>query len=127
MKARVGTTVWQNQTDERGPTMSDFNKSRRVFLRTAALGAAAVPLAGLAVGSSNAYAAKPHAEDGHALGYVNDSTTTDSARHQKGQHCSNCVFWAGENSGGWGTCRHPKFADVQVNQNGWCNSYAPAA
>lgn len=106
--------------------MSDVNKSRRVFLRTAALGVAAVPLARFATHAPAAHAAKPHAKDGHALNYVNDASTTDHPRHQEGSKCSNCVFWAGENSGGWGTCRHPQFADVQVNQNGWCNSYAPA-
>lgn len=105
--------------------MSEINKSRRVFLRTAALGAAAVPLARFALHSPGAHAAKPKAEDGHALDYVNDASTSDHSRYQEGQNCANCVFWAGENSGGWGDCRHPQFADVQVNQNGWCSSYAP--
>ena len=107
--------------------MSEINKSRRVFLRTAALGAAAVPLARFAMHSPGALAAKPHAEDGHALNYVNNASTSTNARYQEGQQCQNCVFWGGENADGWGACRHPQFADVQVNQNGWCNSYAPGA
>mgnify|MGYP006272675873 CR=1 FL=1 len=105
--------------------MSEINKSRRVFLRTAALGAAAVPMARFAV--PTAHAAKPKAEDGHALDYVNDASTSSHARHQDGQQCQNCVFWAKDAKDGWGTCRHPQFASVQVNANGWCSSYAPGA
>ena len=105
--------------------MSEINKSRRVFLRTAALGAAAVPMARFVVPS--AHAAKPHAEDGHALNYVNDATPSSHDKYQDGQKCQNCVFWAKDAKDGWGTCRHPKFADVLVNENGWCNSYAPGA
>ena len=107
--------------------MSEINKSRRVFLRTAALGAAAVPLARFAMHSPGAHAAKPHAEDGHALDYVNDASTSAHARHQDGQQCQNCVFWAKDAKDGWGSCRHPQFASVLVNENGWCSTYAPGA
>jgi len=106
--------------------MSDINKSRRVFLRTAALGVAAAPLARFATHAPAAQAAKPHAENGHALNYVNNASNSDHPRHKDGNQCSKCVFWAGDNSGDWGTCRHPQFAGVQVNKNGWCSSFAPA-
>lgn len=43
--------------------MSDFNKSRRVFLRTAALGVVAVPLAKAVTHVPAAHAEKPKAED----------------------------------------------------------------
>ncbi|SFM43960.1 high-potential iron-sulfur protein [Marinobacter pelagius] len=105
--------------------MSDFNKSRRVFLRTAALGAAAVPLARIAVHSPAAHAEKAKAEDGHAMDYVNDATTSDHPKYKDGNKCSTCAFWAGEESGGWGTCRHPEFSDVLVNKNGWCSTWVP--
>ncbi|MDX5336579.1 MAG: high-potential iron-sulfur protein [Marinobacter sp.] len=105
--------------------MSDFNKSRRVFLRTAALGVAAVPLARVATHVPAARAEKPRAEDGHALDYVNDGSTSDHEKYQDGNKCSNCAFWAGEESGGWGGCRHPQFSDVLVNADGWCNTWVP--
>lgn len=107
--------------------MTDVNKSRRVFLRTAALGVAAVPLARFATHSPAAHAAKPKAEDGHALDYVNDGSTSDHARYQEGNKCSNCVFWSGEETEGWGGCRHPQFANVLVASDGWCSTYAPGA
>lgn len=105
--------------------MSDVDKSRRVFLRTAALGVAAIPLARFATQSPAAYAAMPKAEDGHALDYVNDATTSGHSKYQQGQKCEGCAFWGGEESNGWGKCRHPQFSDVLVNANGWCNTWVP--
>ncbi|MGM0569923.1 high-potential iron-sulfur protein [Marinobacter sp.] len=106
--------------------MNDHNPSRRVFLRTAALGIAAVPLARFATYSGNAQAQDlPKAEDGHALDYVNDASEADHEKYQSGQKCESCAFWAGEEADGWGKCRHPEFTDVLVNAEGWCNTYAP--
>ncbi|KPQ30516.1 MAG: High potential iron-sulfur protein [Marinobacter excellens HL-55] len=105
--------------------MSDFKKSRRVFLRTAALGVVAVPLARVATHVPAARAEKPKAEDGHALDYVNNGADSGHDKYQDGNKCSNCAFWAGEESGGWGGCRHPQFANVLVNAEGWCNTYVP--
>lgn len=106
--------------------MNDHNPSRRVFLRTAALGLAAVPLARFATHSNKAQAQDmSKAEDGHALDYVNDASDSAHEKYQSGQKCESCVFWAGEEADGWGKCRHPKFSDVLVNAEGWCNTYAP--
>ncbi|MFO8142347.1 MAG: high-potential iron-sulfur protein [Marinobacter sp.] len=105
--------------------MSDFSKSRRVFLRTAALGVIAVPLAKVATHVPVAHAQKPKAEDGHALDYVNNGADSDHDKYQEGNKCSNCAFWAGEESDGWGGCRHPQFSSVLVNTEGWCNTYVP--
>lgn len=104
--------------------MTDNNDNpRRQFLRQAIGTAAILPLAGLAARPALAQD-DPHAEDGHALNYVNDNTTSDHARHQEGQHCGNCVFYQGGEDE-WGPCQHPQFRDVQVNNNGWCSAYAP--
>lgn len=106
--------------------MSEHNPSRRVFLRTAALGLAAVPLARFATHSNTARAQDlPKAEDGHALDYVNKASDTDHDKYKEGQNCESCAFWAGEEADGWGKCRHPEFTDVLVNAEGWCNTYAP--
>ncbi|MFW5824638.1 MAG: high-potential iron-sulfur protein [Marinobacter sp.] len=106
--------------------MREHNSSRRVFLRTAALGLAAIPLARLSTYSGMAHAKDlPKAEDGHALDYVNDASDADHKKYKKGQKCESCAFWAGEEADGWGKCRHPKFSDVLVNAEGWCNIYAP--
>jgi len=104
--------------------MSDINKSRRVFLRTAALGVAAVPLARFATHSPQARAEMEKAEDGHALDYVNDGADSDHDKYEDGQRCDNCAFWAGEESDGWGKCNHPEFSNVLVKDKGWCNQYA---
>jgi len=105
--------------------MSEFNESRRVFLRTAALGVAAVPMAKMAFHSPEAKAEMPKAEDGHALDYVNDAADSDHDRYEEGQQCDNCAFWAGEKKDGWGGCHHPDFQNVLVAAEGWCNVYAP--
>ncbi|MBE0487034.1 high-potential iron-sulfur protein [Marinobacter sp.] len=105
--------------------MSDFNKSRRVFLRTAALGVVAVPLAKVATHVPTAHAEKPKAKDGHALDYVNNGPDSAHAKFQEGHKCANCVFWAGEVSDGWGGCNHPQFSNVLVSAEGWCNTYVP--
>lgn len=107
--------------------MNDHNPSRRVFLRTAALGVAAIPLARFATHSDKAQAQDdlPKAEDGHALDYVNNASDSNHEKYQSGQKCESCAFWAGEEADGWGKCRHPEFSDVLVNAQGWCNAYAP--
>jgi len=105
--------------------MSEFDKSRRVFLRTAAMGAAAIPMAKLATHSPEAKAGKSKAEDGHALDYVNDASDSDHSAYSDGEQCDNCAFWSGEEENGWGGCQHPDFSDVLVNAEGWCNVYAP--
>ncbi|WP_339798699.1 high-potential iron-sulfur protein [uncultured Marinobacter sp.] len=105
--------------------MSDTKQSRRVFLRTAALGVAALPLARFATHSPTAHASKPKAEDGHALDYLNNGADSNHEKHKDGQMCQNCVFWTGEVEDGWGNCQHPQFANVLVNAEGWCNTYVP--
>ena len=105
--------------------MSEINKSRRVFLRAAAMGVVAVPFAKVALHTPMAHASLPQAADGHALDYVNNGTDSSHARYQAGQKCDGCVFWAGEEADGWGKCRHPSFANVLVNAEGWCSVFVP--
>lgn len=105
--------------------MSKVNESRRVFLRTAALGVAAIPLAKFATHAPQARAEMPKAEDGHALDYVNDGADSDHEKYHEGRQCDGCAFWAGEESDGWGKCRHPQFSDVLVKAEGWCNTWVP--
>ena len=104
--------------------MSEFDKSRRVFLKTAALSVAAIPMAKMAFHSPEARADMAKAEDGHALDYVNDGADSDHPDYSDGERCDNCVFWSGEKENGWGGCNHPSFSDVMVNAKGWCSIYA---
>ena len=103
--------------------------ARRRFLRSALAVGAAVPLAGVGLGSA-ARAAEdlPRAEDGHAWDYVNDaSDAADHEAYEPGQACDNCIFWTGEVADGWGGCQHPDFEDVLVNADGWCAAYVEGA
>lgn len=106
----------------------DISKSRRLFLRGAVLSAAVIPVAGLGLKvSSKAFAQDmPHAEDGHALDYVNNAPDSNHERHEEGQQCQKCVFWAGDPQNGWGRCNHPQFSNVLVNANGWCSAFVSA-
>ena len=107
----------------------DTSKSRRTFLRGAALTLAIAPVAGVSfTGGRKALAEdRPKAEDSHAHDYVNDaSDASDHELYEENQLCENCVFWDGEVENGWGGCNHPDFLDVLVNAEGWCDAYAPA-
>lgn len=60
-----------------------------------------------------------------ALQYVEDATTTDNAKHKKGDYCSNCMFYHGKAGENWGPC--DLFPGKAVHANGWCVSHAPKA
>ncbi|WP_290652326.1 high-potential iron-sulfur protein [Aquisalimonas sp.] len=96
---------------------------RRRFLKTGAMAVAALPLSTLI--HQRSVKAMPQAEDGHALDYVNDAAdAADHPEYEEGQYCHNCAFWAGAEDNGWGQCHHPEFADVLVNEDGWCSVWA---
>lgn len=60
-----------------------------------------------------------------ALGYVEDATTTDTAkftRYEAGQTCANCLLYQAEADREVGGC--PLFAGKSVAAKGWCNSWA---
>lgn len=59
-----------------------------------------------------------------ALGYVEDATTTDTAkfaRYEAGQTCANCQLYQGADGSESGPC--PLFAGHAVAAAGWCNSW----
>ena len=108
--------------------MTDRLRTRRSMLKAAGIIATGAPLAILAGYGTRAAKAddRPHAEDGHALDYVNDAA--DAAGHDRyteGARCQDCAFWAGHVDGSWGGCNHPNLSDVLVNQDGWCEAFAP--
>lgn len=60
-----------------------------------------------------------------ALGYANDATKTDKAKHPKyadGQNCANCVLYQGAADSAQGGC--PLFPGKNVSAKAWCSAYA---
>jgi hypothetical protein len=103
---------------------------RRHFLKLASGAVVAIPLAGhVAKAQDNKLEeSDPTAQ---ALGYKHDASTVDTSVYAKRagdegakQFCSNCALFQGGDAE-WGAC--PIFANKQVNRNGWCNSWVPAA
>lgn len=100
-------------------------ESRRRFLKIAAgTTAAAVMVGGLprfarAAELPPLTAADPTAK---ALGYVEDGSKSDNAKHKAGANCSNCSFYSGGPTGR-GPCQ--LFPGKSVNAKGWCVSHAP--
>ncbi len=100
-------------------------ESRRRFLKIAAgTTAAAVMVGGLprfarAADLPALTEADPTAK---ALGYVEDASKSDNAKHKAGANCANCSFYSGGPTGR-GPCQ--LFPGKSVNAKGWCVSHAP--
>ncbi|RUR39066.1 high-potential iron-sulfur protein [Vreelandella populi] len=98
------------------------NQSRRHFLRSSALGLAALPL-GLGVLSKTAFAQSlprldPSAPSAQALNYVEKaSDASDHPAYESGERCDNCMFYT-ENTQG---CQ--LFPENSVEPGGWCQSW----
>ncbi|TVQ48294.1 MAG: High potential iron-sulfur protein [Gammaproteobacteria bacterium] len=107
-------------------------KTRREFLKVAAIGAAAFPAGGAALRSAPAAAAVP---DGMprlelddpaavALGYVHDVADVDTSRfprYEEGQLCSNCRLISGPEEDDWRPCSI--FPGKLVANEGWCSAW----
>ncbi|MGH8456719.1 MAG: high-potential iron-sulfur protein [Stenotrophobium sp.] len=112
--------------------MSETSSSRRKFLQTLAIGAAALPL----VRMPQAFAAAaglPHLSvsdpSAMALGYTDNAAKIVAAKeptYKKGEHCAKCsLFQAAQESGGYAPCA--AFPGKDVNANGWCRAFSAKA
>jgi hypothetical protein len=100
--------------------------SRRSFLRSAAAGAALIPL--VSVGSRQAWAAERVSTDdptAKALGYVEEASeanrTAKAGVPGEEQNCANCALYTGE--GEWAPCT--LFQGREVKGSGWCSAWVP--
>ena len=105
-------------------------KTRREFLKAAAVGAAVLPAASAAVRSAPAAASegmpKLALDDAAAmaLGYVHDVADVDTARFprfEEGQVCSNCRLISGDADAEWRPCSI--FPGKLVANGGWCSAW----
>ncbi|MDQ6646836.1 MAG: high-potential iron-sulfur protein [Pseudomonadota bacterium] len=99
-------------------------ESRRRFLKIAAGTTAAAVMVGSLPRFARAAdlppltSADPTAK---ALGYVEDASKTDNAKHKAGDNCAKCQFYSGGPTGR-GPCQ--LFPGKSVNAKGWCVSYS---
>ena len=101
-------------------------KSRRDFIRLAAVSGAA--LAANGVRAADAPVLDEKDPQAVALGYVADATKVNKAKYPNyaaGQVCSNCQFYQGKAGSAMGPC--PLYGGKQVAAKGWCSAYAKKA
>lgn len=102
------------------------NLHRRRFMRGAAAGVIAMPIAGL-LGARTADAADlpkldPANAQASALKYVHDAAEASAnPAFQEGSNCANCIQWTGGDSE-WGGCNI--FPGKAVHRDGWCTAWA---
>ena len=104
--------------------MNTPNVSRRRFLISAALVAAAAPLAPLLVGRADAQALTPLPAvhpTAKALAYTADASTVKHPNFKPGSTCANCQFF----TAGTGACS--LFPGFSVSPKGWCSAWAKKA
>lgn len=108
--------------------MSETSNSRRKFLRTLAIGAAALPLARLPLARA---AGLPHLSPtdpaAKAMGYTDDAsklTAATESLYKKGDDCANCALYqSAQESGGYAPCA--VFPGKDVHAKGWCRAHSP--
>ena len=99
--------------------------TRRTFMIQSVLGTTALASGAAMAAGPMVNPADPQAK---ALGYVADTTKTDSKKYPKhtaSQKCNNCALFQGKASDAAAGC--PLFAGKQVAGIGWCNAYAKKA
>ncbi len=105
-------------------------KTRREFLKVAAIGAAALPAGAAAMRTASAAVPDglPRLEESDpaavALGYVHDVADVDTARfprYEEGQLCSNCRLISGPAEDDWRPCSI--FPGKLVANEGWCSAW----
>ena len=104
--------------------MSDSRIDRRTLLKSALVGVAALPAAGL-IREAAAQGSAPRLEEtdslAKAMGYVHDYTKLDPNKvpqFKTGSKCSNCVQLQGKEGDQWRPCT--LFPGKLVNADGWC-------
>ena len=106
-------------------------KTRREFLRTAALGAVILPigsraLAAVQVPAEELPRLRPESPEALDVGYVQDARRADAARgYRSGQACANCNLVAGNPKAEWRSCG--MFPGHAVAATGWCGHYEPGS
>lgn len=112
--------------------MSDHpaRPSRRAFLRMAAMGTAAIPIAAVVLPRSVRAQDLPHLDPSEptakALHYTHDAETArDNPAYKEGSKCANCQFYTGKDGDEWGPCM--LFPGKSVHRDGWCASWAKKA
>lgn len=98
------------------------SSSRRLFLKTIALSAAAIAVAPI-VKIQSAFSDPVKADDPlvKALGYVNDAKTSKDRKDKKAQ-CNNCQFYQGDAKSKTAKCQ--LIPSGEVAAAGWCRSYS---
>lgn len=111
--------------------MSD-TESRRRFLKLAAAGAVAAPIAATLLPRFARADDMPHLSESDptamALGYKEDATKVDKAKYatyKPGSLCDNCKFWTGKAGDEYGPCS--LFPGKATHAKGWCSGYNPKA
>jgi High potential iron-sulfur protein len=104
--------------------MSDSRFDRRTLLKSALVGLAALPAAGL-VRDAAAQGSAPHLDEKDSLavsmGYVHDYKKLDPNKvpqFKPGSKCSNCVQLTGKEGDAWRPCN--LFPGKLVAAEGWC-------
>lgn len=102
------------------------SQARRRFLKLAATGAVAAPIAAVVLPRLARADGLPHLDDkdptAAALHYTPDATTAASnPTYKAGSDCGNCQFYQGKSSDEYGPCM--LFPGKAVHTKGWCASY----
>lgn len=102
------------------------SQARRRFLKLAAVGAVAAPIAVTVLPRLALAADLPHLDPADptasALHYTPDATTaTGNAAYKPGADCANCTFYQGKAGDEWGPCM--LFPGKDVHSKGWCASH----
>jgi High potential iron-sulfur protein len=100
--------------------------ARRRFLKLAAAGIGAAPLAMLAIGRRARAQQKVSEDDELAreLGYRQDASTVDASKwplYEKGHVCAKCQQFHGRQGDEWGPC--DIFGGKLVRSKGWCSEW----
>ena len=107
-------------------------QARRRFLKLAAMGAVAAPIASTLLPRFARADDMPHLAESDptamALGYKEDATKVDKAKYatyKPGSMCENCKFWTGKGGDAYGPCG--LFPGKATSAKGWCSGYNPKA
>src|SRR4249919_29968 len=110
------------------PKMSNpaDSQARRRFLKLAAAGAVAAPIAATLLPRFARAQDLPHLAESDptamALGYKEDATKVDKAKfatYKAGSQCDNCKFWTGKAGDAYGPCA--LFPGKGTAAKGWCS------
>lgn len=103
-------------------------RSRRRFVKLAALGALSAGFALRAAATSPPARLEESDPVAQNLGYRHDATQVDAKkfnRYQAGQACANCQLYQAKPTDPWGACAI--YGARLVNGKGWCNAYVKKA